>query len=139
MSAFDLAPVEGDSRLRALMAQPEDAPGAFSNFWSAAGASLQAGPLEAVRAVSPVLDAYSKAAAFSNAGTNALLTGQPVPDAGELRRETIDRIGTNDLRSAITPELERLTPDPRVTGYASQMVYAFGKGGGKAIGYDYRA
>lgn len=136
MSAFDLAQTEADARLRSLMTQPDPGPGAFSNFWGSTASALAAAPLESVRAMSPILDAYGKAAAYRDAPTVAALSGAPQPDLAELKRETIGRMGENDLRQALTPELNRLTPDPRVTGTASQLVFSFGKTAGKAIGYS---
>lgn len=136
MSAFDLSPGEADARVRDMMRQPEPGPGAFANFWGSAWNAMQAAPLETGRALSPLLDAYGKATAFRDAPTAALLSGQEVPESGKLKRETVDRIGDNDLRAMITPELTRLTPDPRVTGVASQLVYGFGKAAGKAVGYS---
>ncbi|BAO29383.1 hypothetical protein [Sulfuritalea hydrogenivorans] len=136
MSAFDLVTGEADARLRDMMRQPEPGPGAFANFWGAAGNALMAAPLEVGRALSPALDAYGKAAAFRDAPMATVLGGQPVPDLDKLKRETVDRIGENDLRHQITPELNRLTPDPRVTGTASQLVFGFGKTASKAVGYS---
>lgn len=135
MSAFDLVPAEADARLRSLMAEPEPGPGAFSNFWSAAGSALKAAPLETGRALSPILDAYGKAAAYRDAPTVAAMNGGQRPDLDKLKRETIDRLGENDFRQVLTPEINRLTPDPRVTGTASQLVFGFGKTAGKAVGY----
>lgn len=136
MSAFDLATTEADARLRDMLRQPEPGPGAFANFWGSAGNALQAAPLETGRALSPVLDAFGKAAAYRDAPTVAMIHGEPAPDMAKLKRETVDRIGDNDLRRAITPELNRLTPDPRVTGVASQLVFGFSKTAGKAVGYS---
>lgn len=136
MSAFDLATTEADARLRDMLRQPEPGPGAFANFWGAAGNALRAAPLETGRALSPVLDAYGKAAAYRDAPTVAAMNGDQQPDPAQLKRETIDRMGENDLRQTLTPELNRLTPDPRVTGTASQLVFGFGKTVGKAVGYS---
>lgn len=121
MSAFDLATTEADARLRDMMRQPEPGPGTFQNFWGAAANALQAAPLETARAMSPVLDAFGKSAAFAQGGA---------------KESTVDRIGENDMRQELTPEINRLTPDPRVTGTASQLVFGFGKSAGKAVGYS---
>lgn len=121
MSAFDLVSGEADARLRDLMRQPESVPGTFSGFWGAVGNAMVAAPLESARALSPVLDAYGKSAAFAQGGA---------------KEDTIDRIGENDLRAELTPAINRLTPDPRVSGAASQLVFGFGKVAGKAIGYS---
>lgn len=121
MSAFDLVSGEADARLRDLMRQPESVPGTFSGFWGAVGNAMVAAPLESARALSPVLDAYGKSAAFAQGGA---------------KEDTIDRIGENDLRAELTPAINRLTPDPRVSGAASQLVFGFGKVAWKAIGYS---
>lgn len=135
MSAFDLQPVEADARVRALLSQPDPGSSPFSGFWGSVANSLQAGLVEAERAASPLLDAYGKAAAYRDAPTNAMIEGKPAPDRKALEDETIGRLGRNDLSGALRPELERLTPDPRVTGAASQVVFAFGKTASKAMGY----
>lgn len=136
MSAFDLSTGEADARLRDLLRQPEPGPDAFAGFWGAAKNAAEVAPLESLRAASPVLDAFGKTMAFAHGGEGSMLNGQKVTDLAMLKRETVDRIGQNDLRAELTPEINRLTPDPRVTGTAAQLVFGFGKTAGKAIGYS---
>lgn len=132
------ADVENGLRDRALRPLPnhEPQPGIGAGFWSAAAKALPAAGVESFRAMSPLLDAYGKAAAYRDAPTVAMIHGQPEKSPENIKRETIDRIGDNDLGRSLRPVVERLTPDPATTGAAGQFVFGAGKVVGKAVGYS---
>ena len=140
MSFFD----DADPQLsaRAILAtdglppvNPVPGPGFFAGTWSAIRKAPGAAFNESMRALSPVLDAYGKAAAFRDAPAAAALNGQSA-DMQQVKRETIDRMGENDMRRSITETIKRdYTLDPQSTGTAAQIVHGVTKTLGKAVGY----
>lgn len=103
---------------------PASKTGAFTGFGDALKAVIPAAVLESTRALSPLLDAYGKSAAFAQGGA---------------KEDTVDRMGENDLSPLIGTELKRIAPDPHATGLASQIVFGAGKLVGKAVGYSLMA
>jgi hypothetical protein len=103
---------------------PAPKTGAFSGFGDALKAVIPSAVLESTRALSPLLDAYGKSAAFAQGGG---------------KEETINRIGQNDLSPLIASELRKISPDPHTAGVASQIVFGAGKLVGKAVGYSLMA
>lgn len=95
--------------------------GAFAGFGEALRTMLPAAATESTRALSPLLDAYGKAAAFGY---------------GAAKEDSIDRMDTNDLSPLLGREAKKLTPDPQTSGAASQIVFGLGKLLGKAAGYS---
>ena len=111
-------------------------PGLFDGTWTALKSAPGAAGREVLRALSPVLDAYGKAAAFRDAPEQTMMRGLPTPDMQQVKRETIDRMGENDMRRTLTRSLERdYTLDPQSTGTAAQIVHGVTKTLGKAVGY----
>jgi hypothetical protein len=94
---------------------------AFTGFGEALRAALPAAATESTRALSPLLDAYGKAAAFT---------------FGAAQEDSIDRMGDKDLSPLLGRELKKLAPDPNATGVAAQIVFGVGKLVGKAAGYS---
>ncbi len=127
----ELYPDETRAVLKDRLTRPAslalEAPGAFANFWGAAGSALVVAPLETLRAAHAVEPFIRET--LSQAGP---LVGFPLEAAHRLRESVIsdEEIGTK-LREGI----ERFTPDPRETGTASQIVFGAGKVLGKALGY----
>lgn len=125
MSFDALFPAEAESALAERVRRPELIPeariGAFAGFGAALRHMLPAAVTESTRALSPLLDAYGKAAAFGY---------------GATKEDSIDRMDVNDLSPLLGRELKRLTPDPQTTGAAAQVVFSAGKVLGKASGYS---
>jgi hypothetical protein len=123
---FDaLHPDAADFALAERVRRPDRIPapkiGAFAGFGEALRTMFPAAATESTRALSPLLDAYGKAAAFGY---------------GAAREDSIDRMDVNDLSPLLGRELKKLTPDPQTTGTASQIVFGMGKLLGKAAGYS---
>jgi hypothetical protein len=123
---FDaLHPDAADFALAERVRRPDLIPapklGAFAGFGEALRTMFPAAATESTRALSPLLDAYGKAAAFGY---------------GAAKEDSIDRMGENDLSPLLGRELKKLTPDPQTTGIASQLVFGMGKLLGKAAGYS---
>lgn len=132
-----LYPREWEASIAASMQRSDSqdapkSPGVFDGFGGALADIVPHATLTAANAWSGILDAYSKASAYSGmqqyAGM-ARLIGRPVPDEtmAALEAETVDQIGNNTLGSALREEAKKWDPNPAETGIAGQIVFGVGE------------
>ncbi len=122
-------------QLQRPVVDPGD-PGFWKGTGSAVADALPHAALTASSAWAAILDAYGHAAAYRDAGTVALMHGQPVATAAQIRGDTLDQMGDSETARSFRESARRYSPDPAAVGLAGQIAHGLISGAGKMVAYS---